>query len=116
MEQVIYGPKGEVARRVVLAGGRPGSSIYRDPDSKKLLVHTTFDAEPALTLAHAVRSEMGAWSGQKNLRRKCVLPEHIYYRLKRDAMKIAHETGQDREEVWKRLLDEYLAENPRFRT
>lgn len=116
MEQVIYGPRGEVARRVVLAGSKAGSTVYRDPDSKKLLVHTTYDAEPALKLAHAVRSELGAWSQKRNFRRKCVLPEHIYFRLQRDAIRVSHETGADRDEVWKRLLEEFLQENPAFRT
>lgn len=116
MERIIYGPRGDVARRVVMAGGRPGSTILRDPDNKKLLIHTTYDAQPALELAHAVRSEMGAWSQGQNFRRKCVLPEHVYYRLKRDAMKEAREIGGDVQEIWKRMLDAFLHENPRFRT
>ena len=116
MERVIYGPRGDVARRVVLAGGKPGSTIYRDPDSKKLLVHTVFDAGPALKAAHDVREHIGPWSPQKNFRMKSLLPVHLAIRMKRDAMLESQRTGEDAQWIFHRMHNAFLQENPRFRT
>lgn len=116
MERVIYGPGGEIARRVVVNGGLKASSVIHDETERKVHVHRVFDAQPAMELAHAVRTEIGPWSGQRNLRRYASLPTDIALRLMDEAKQEAKRTKEPQAAILSRKVRAFVQENPAFGT
>ena len=99
-----------------MGGGKTQSSVYHDPDLKKHIVHRVYDAEPALEMAHMVRSEIGPWSGQRNLRRFCAIPMDDAMRMGMEATEESRRTGENSGDILSRKVRAFVKENPRFKT
>ena len=114
MEKRIYGPDGTVARRIVAAGGPSQSTVYVDKDSRKTLVQSVMDAEPALKMAHAIRAgdlhKAMPWG-------RCVgtMPSIDYFRIDKEAKREARLGGGGYAEIRARKMREYWQERPRLK-
>lgn len=113
MEKRIYGPDGTVARRVVSAGGPSTSTVYKDPDSGRTLVHRVTDAEPALRAAAHARSE----GGQKleHGRLMGYMPENDYFKMVKEARRESTLAGGGYADILARKKREYFARNSLLR-
>ena len=112
MEKRIYGPDGSVARRIVQSGGS-ASTVYKDTDSRKTLIHTVMDAEPALRAAKQARDQGGVNFGGGKL--QGYIPQNDYHRLVKEAKKEAQAAGGGYAEIWERKKNAYFRQNSYLR-
>ena len=117
LEKVIYGPDGRVARRLAVQAPKAVPVVTVDRDSRKTHVQHHFDAQPALDMAHAVRSELGAWSAGGSMRRMGVMPEPDYYHMVWLAKREAKQAGAGSyREILRRKMRAYFEERPYLKT
>lgn len=113
MERAIYGPTGEVVRRIVNAG-RAANTVYVDEDSRRTLVRSVVDAEPALNLAHQMRvGDMGTEIPGG----RCVghMPINDYHKLIKDA-RLASRNGEGTfAQCRAKRMRAYFQERPRLK-
>ena len=113
MEKVIYGPDGTAARRVVAAGGGSTSTVYKDLDSGRTLVHRVTDAEPALRAAAAARQNGGETLEHGRL--MGYMPENDYFKMVKEARTEAAHQGGGYSEILARKKREYFQRNSLLR-
>ncbi len=118
MERPIYGPRGEVARRVAMQTGRTVSTVYDDRDSGQTIVQRWSDAEPAMEIAKLIR-ETGPNSETGAMRHYGAMPIDDFYALQdRARLLAAQENGlpSDVSAFFQRLVRQYFQERPAFKT
>lgn len=118
MERPIYGPRGEVARRVAMQTGRTVSTVYDDRDSGQTIVQRWSDAEPAMEIAKLIR-ETGPNSETGAMRHYGAMPMDDFMALQDRAKQIvAQGAGKrgDFKDVFNKLVRQYFQERPAFKT
>ena len=118
MERPIYGPRGEVAKRVAMQTGRTVSTVYDDRDSGRTIIQRWSDAEPALDLAKQIR-ETGPTTQTGAMRHYGAMPMDDFMALQDRAKQIVRQgNGKpgDFKDVFNKLVRAYFAEKPAFKT